>query len=360
MAIKSSHHIYYEKGITLPITTEFQKIAQQFAQRCPFPDKAPQIKQNTLAVCAVNVYLQLMDIPTCVEESDSWNPMMQMMADVADLIVPGVGVFSCRAIAPDDTTCYIPPEDWHSRAGYVAVVIDEDAHQATLVGFTPNVGEIEQVPLTNFAPIETLIDRVHSLQASTSQAINLQANTLQGSDPEASTLQASTTEASTPQASTSQTTASASTAVTYLNQWIQETVAAGWQAAAALINPPELNFAFRASEGISGATDISHAKSIDLGIQLGYSLQVALVIHLAPVSENRSDIVIQVRPLGDSACLPEGISLSVFDENDALFRSATSRAIDNYIQIQVTGRSGETFSIQISKNEATFTERFII
>ena len=330
MVTQRSHRTYYEKGITLPITTEFQRIAQQFAQRCPFPDKAPRIKQNTLAVCAVNVYLQLMDIPTCVEESDSWNPMMQLMADVADLKVPGVGVFSCRAIAPDATTCYIPPEDWRSRAGYIAVVIDEAAHQATLLGFTPTVDEIEQVPLNSFAPIETLIDRVHNLRASTSQT------------------------------GTPQIIASAPTAVTRLNQWIQETVAVGWQAAAALINPPELNFAFRVSEGSGGATDISHAKSIDLGLQLGYSLQVALVLHIAPASENRSDIVIQVRPLGESACLLEGISLSVFDENDALFRSATSRAIDNYIQLQVTGRSGETFSIQISKGEATFVERFII
>ncbi len=357
MVTQRSYRTRYEKSITLPITTEFQRIAQQFAQRCPFPDKAPQIKQNTLAVCAVDVYLRLMDIPTCVEESDSWNPMMQLMTDVADLRVPGVGVFSCRAIAPDDTTCYIPPEDWHSRSGYIAVVIDEAAHEATLLGFMPTVDEIEQVPLNNFAPIETLIDRVHSLQAST-----LQASTLQASNPQASTLQASTL----------QTLASAPTAVTYLNQWIQGTVAAGWQAAAALINPPELNFAFRVSEGISGTTDISHAKSIDLGLQLGHSLQIALVIHLAPASkscseghsesysEGRSDIVIQVRPLGDSACLPEGISLLVFDENDALFRSATSRAIDNYIQIQITGRSGEIFSIQISKGEATFVERFII
>ena len=328
MVIENSRHIIHEQGITLPLATEYRQIAQQFAQRCPFPEKALQIRQNTLAVCAVHAYLQLMDIPTCVEEGDSWNPLMQMMADVADLRVPGVGVFSCRAIAPDATTCYVPPEDWHSRAGYIAVAIDEAAHQATLLGFTPTVDDTEQVPLSNFAPLETLIDRVHTLQTST-----LQTSTLQASAP---------------------------TAITYLNQWVQDTVAAGWQAAAALISPPELNLAFRASERISGATDISHAKLIDLGLQLGNSLQVALVVHLAPASENRSDITIQVRPLGDSACLPEGISLLVLDENDTLFRSATSRAIDNYIQIQIMGRSGETFSIQISKGEATFTERFII
>lgn len=332
MVIESSYHTRDEQGITLPITTEYRKIAQQFSQQCPFPDKTPQIKQNTLAVCAVNAYLQLMDITTSLGESDSWNPMMQMMADVADLKVPGVGVFSCRAIAPQATTCYVPPEDWHSRAGYIAVAIDEAANQATLLGFMPTVDEIEQVPLDRFNPIENLLDRVHSLRA----------------------------------IATASNASNASNAITHLNQWnqwIQDTAATGWQAAAALIAPPELNFAFRASERVSSATsatDISRAKLIDLGLQLGTSLQVALVIHLAPASDSRSDIVIQIRPLGDSACLPEGVLLAVFDETDTLFRSATSRAIDNYIQIQIMGCPGETFSIQVSKGEAIFIERFVI
>ncbi|MGB3297458.1 MAG: DUF1822 family protein [Phormidesmis sp.] len=332
MAIESVRHIRFEQGITLPITTEFQQIAQRFAQQCPFSEKAAQIKQNTLAVCAVNAYLQLTDISTCLADSDSWNPIMQMMADVADLKVPNVGAFSCRAIAPTDTTCYIPPEDWHNRAGYIAVVIDEAASQATLLGFISAVNEVEQVPLESFAPIETLIDRVHSLQAS----------------------------------------AIASPPITDLSQRIQSSLLNGWQAAAELINPPELEFAFRASESSSHTADpttdhtadptadISRAKLVDLGLQLGHSLQVALVIHLAPTSNHRSDIVLQIRPLGDANCLPAGITLSIFDASNTLFRSATSRAIDNYIQLQVTGESGEIFSIQVSKNEVVFTEKFVI
>ncbi len=363
MIIESFQHTHHEKGITLPITAEFRQIADKFAQQCPFTEKASQIRLNTLAVCAVNAYLQLMGIATRVEESDSWNPMMQIMANVADLKVPNVGVLSCRALTATDETCHIPPEDWHNRAGYVAVVIDEVTHQATLLGFTPTLLpaelEAEWILLDRFASIETLIDQVHSLQANVADS---------PSSAIASALD------------------SAKAAVTQLGLWTQGAIENSWQAMDALINPTEMSVAFRTNEfdpiGIasseinrSNVTNLSRAKLIDLGLQLDDSLQVALVIHLAKVScelsqerlsdgkafqGNRSDIILQVRPLGDSPYLPEGVCLSIFDENDHLFRNATSRSIDNYIQIQITGESGETFSVQISKGEATFKEQFAI
>ncbi len=370
MIIESSHHTQPYKGITLPITTEFKQIARKFAQQCPFSEKAAQIRLNTLAVCAVNAYLQLMGVATQLEESDSWNPLMQMMADVADLKVPAVGVFSCRPVAEGESTCYIPPEDWHNRAGYIAVMVDEAATQATLLGFMPSNDtvniETEQVSLDRFAAIETLIDQVHSLRAS---------SVASGVPTLNSTLE------------------SARAGITQLGLWTKGVtkgvIESGWQALDALINPAEMTVAFRTHEtdiqgtttqgfandgsandelNSSVVTNLSRAKLVDLGLQLDNTLQVALVIHLAKVSHelsdekicDRSDIILQVRPLGNSPYLPEGVCLSIFDENDQLFRNATSRSIDNYIQIQITGESGETFSVQISKGEATFREQFVI
>jgi HPt (histidine-containing phosphotransfer) domain-containing protein len=349
MITETSQPTHHKKGITLPITTEFRLVAERFAHQCPFPEKAEQIRRNTLAVCAVNAYLQLMDIATEIEKSDSWNPMMQMLANVADLKVPNVGVFSCRAIAPTDDTCYIPAEDWHKRAGYIAVAIDQTAQQATLIGFTPTVNEIdqttEQLSLAQFAPIEALIDTVHSLHSSAASA-----------------------------ASGTSLVAPARTLVTQLAQWTQGTIDRSWQAIDALINPTDLSVAFRTdassnrSLNRASAMNISRAKLVDLGLQLDSALQVALIIHLTETSRElspeklrpRSDIILQVHPLGDSPYLPKGVCLSIFDENDQLFRKATSRSIDNYIQIQITGESGETFSVQISKGEATFKEQFVI
>ncbi len=118
-------------GITFPITTECWQMAQHFAEQCPLPEKVLQIRHNTLAVCAVNAYLQLMNVPTHLAESDSWNPMMQMMADACDLQVPQWGVLECRPVAVGEVACHIPPEAWHDRAGYVAVMLDEENNRAT-------------------------------------------------------------------------------------------------------------------------------------------------------------------------------------------------------------------------------------
>ena len=110
----------------------------------------------------------------------------------------------------------------------------------------------------------------------------------------------------------------------------------------------------------SQAADISRAKLIDLGLQLGETVQVALVIRLVPVSDCQRDIMIQLRPIGEATRLPEGIALGVFDEHNTLVRSATSRLNDNYIQIQISGERGETFSVRVHNRETTFEEQFVI
>jgi hypothetical protein len=330
MAVQSFSHT----GIRLPITTDFQQIAQRFAQQCPFAEKAQQIRQNTLAVCVVDAYLQMMEIPTQLAESDSWNAMMRMMADVADLKVPGVGSLSCRALLPQDNACYIPPEDWDNRAGYVAVRLDEAASQATLLGFSATIGEAdlgEPVALDRFLPIETLIDQVHSLQ---------------------------------PLAQTAAFATGARAAITRLGDWMEGAIATTWQSVESLVNPVDMSFAFRSSTELIGrrsVTDVSRAKLVDLGLQLGESVRVALVIHLTQTTDHRTDVILQLRPLGDSPYLSEGLGLTVLDENGDAFMNATSRAIDNYIQLRLSGQTGEAFGIRVSTaGHQAFEEQFII
>ncbi|MGB5916213.1 MAG: DUF1822 family protein [Phormidesmis sp.] len=359
-----------QMGITLPITREFQQMAQRFAQMCPFAEKAEQIRHNTLAVCAVNAYLQLMEIPTAIAQADSWNPMMQMLSNVADLPLPGVGILSCRVADVEADVCIIPPEAWSERIGYVAVAIDEAAHEATLIGFTPSARESEQLTLAQFLPIEALVDRVHALQSA-----------IAADSPEAIAAGQSTNPST----------------LTQIGRWIEgaiDTMSDGWQTVESLVNPVEPNFAFRTADLAESAmaTDASRAKLVNLGLQLDEAVRVALVIHIteqrlteqrlteqpsdaiapnaatrdttepAPNRSNsdRSNIVLQVRPLGDSPYLEENLTMTVLDEQAVPFMSVTSREIDNYIQLRLSGQVGEHFGVTLSMGETVFEEWFVI
>ncbi|MEM8501552.1 MAG: DUF1822 family protein [Cyanobacteria bacterium P01_D01_bin.1] len=330
-----------QSGIVVPITTASRSIAQRFAQQCSTPEKADQVRRNTLAVYAVHDYLRLLSIPTDLEDGDSWNPLMRQVTDVADLKLPEVGTFACRPITPDSETCHIPPEDWHDRVGYVAVSLNEEAYQATLIGFSTTVPEAEYVPMSSFAPIETLLDRVHLLQ------------------PDQATVQS---------AALPSQLGSVPLVLNRIGQWVDGIIDDSWRTAAELINPMELDFAFRTSNDLvsptldtpTTVTDISRAKIVDLGTQLGESVRAVLVVHITQTADRRTSIILQVRPLGATPYLPEGIELNVLDENNNLYIEATSRAIDNYIQLQFIARAGEQFGVRISLGENVFREQFSI
>src|SRR5919202_532289 len=125
-----------EFALPLPITQVARRTAQEFASQQPTPQKAEQVRLNTLAVYAVNDYLQMMGIPCDLSVGDSWNPITRLCADVADLEITGVGRLECRPLKLHEQTCYIPPEVWSDRIGYVIVQIDESSFEATVLGFT--------------------------------------------------------------------------------------------------------------------------------------------------------------------------------------------------------------------------------
>jgi hypothetical protein len=340
-------------GIVVPITTASRRIAQRFAQQCPTPEKANQVRQNTLAVCAVNNYLRLLSIPTDIDSGDSWNPLMRQVTDVADLNLPNVGTFSCRPITPESETCHIPPEDWHDRAGYVAVSLDEAAHRATLLGFSTDIPEIEHVPISHFDPIEALLDRVHLLQPSQSPAtqssVAQAASELMGRFGMGQLV-------------------NVSVVLNRIGEWVDGINADGWRAAAELISPADLDFAFRTVSDLvsptldtpTTVTDISRAKIVDLGTHLGQLVRAALVVHITQTADRRTSIILQVRPTGESAYLAEGIELQVIDENENIYLEASSRAIDNYIQLRFSGHAREQFGVRISLGESVFREQFEI
>lgn len=319
-------------ALPLPITLEARSKAQEFASKQPTPQKAEQVRLNTLAVYAVNDYLQLMGISTDLEVGDSWNPITRLCSNVADLEVVEVGRLECRPLRVHEQSCHIPPEVWSDRIGYVVVQINESTLEATVLGFT-QTADREEFPLKRLHPVEELIDHLHQ---------HMQ--------------EAAATTSSRP-----------SRTKINLNQWLSNIFDTGWQTVESLLNPPgfELAFRFRNADGAvltnseSSSIGIQRAKLIDLGMRL-LDQPVALVVELVPESEQKTNILLQLHPASNQRYLPPMLQLTVLDEQGVVFLEAQARNADNYIQLQLSGVPGEQFSVKVALGDDSIMEDFVI
>ncbi|HEY9602889.1 MAG TPA: DUF1822 family protein [Allocoleopsis sp.] len=329
-------------SVPMPITQEALQIAQQFASEQPTQERALQVYLNTLAVCSVNNYLRIMDIPTSLTASDSWNPIVRLVVNVADLCVTGLGRLECRPMlattidvktvqqlnnnlwlqlinskstSPSNSaplSCYVPSEVQVGRIGYVVVQIDLEQQEATLLGFSPTA-DTEQLLISQLQPMNELLNH---LELQTTSTVTLVA----------------------------------------LNQWLQGIFEVGWQSLGSLLDAPTVSYAFRRKV----ANSIRRAKSIELGTP-PTEVTVALVVTLMQQNAAHLEISLQVVPLGRENCLPVGLTLAVLDELGATFLKIASGSADRMIQTrQFSGRSGERFHVKLSWDEYSITEYFVI
>lgn len=312
-------------SITLPLTLATRQTAQQFAQEQPTPEKAIQVELNTLAVLTVKDCLEMLGIPTDIHHSDSWNPVIRVCADVADLMIPDIGQLECRPIAVEASSCQIPLEVLENRIGYVLVAIDLGEKQGKILGFTPIANPI--ITRDQLEPIEALIPRLFPSAIST---------------PETDSIP------------------------TRLSQWFNQIIDASWQQVETLLTPNQTDLAFNfRSVSVSPETEndvipmIRRGRLIDLGMQVaGHPL--ALIMELRPESTSEIGIRFQVHPTGTPSYLPPHLKLMVLDETGTSLKEVQAREADNYIQVKITGQLGEYFSIKISLGDATITEKFMI
>ncbi|MDZ7959845.1 MAG: DUF1822 family protein [Aulosira sp. DedQUE10] len=311
-------------AVPLPIAQVARTTAQKFASQQPTPEKATQVRLNTLAVWVVNEYLQMMEIATDLTASDSWNPVMRLFADVADLAMPAFGRLECRPVGVLENTCSVPPETWEERIGYVVVQIDESLQEARLLGFVPSVAA-QELPLSQLQSPEAFIEHLGQLrQSPTSTLVNL-------------------------------------------SRWFAGLFESGWQSVEALWNvqEPQLAYAFRSPETFEQEmhkqqeTITRRAKLMDFGIQIA-NKPLMLIVELCPQSDEKTHIRLQLHPTGNLLYLPLGVQLTVLDESGAVFLEAQARSADNYIQLQFRGDTREIFSVKVALNDISITEQFVI
>ncbi|MCC5632961.1 DUF1822 family protein [Nostoc sphaeroides CHAB 2801] len=311
--------------LKITLGQEAHAIARQFAVEQTTPQKGKQIYLNTLAVYAVYSYLKWLWIDTALEEGDSWHPLKRALFDVADLVLPNIGKLECRPVQPGETVISLPPEVMENRIGYVAVQFSDRLNEVQLLGFVRTVtisSAWDQIPLASLKPVNFLFDCIpdavaHPALSSSQIRVNL-------------------------------------------NQWFENLFENSWMPLEEVFGSiNEKKFALRSISSKPEA-NVARAKIIDLGVQVG-NQSVVLLIAIAPYSEDKVEILVQLHPMGEKTYLPSNLRMNLLSESGENIQEVVSRSNDNFIQLKrFRGYSGEGFNIQVSNGDFTIKEAFVI
>ncbi|BAY37679.1 hypothetical protein NIES2111_20180 [Nostoc sp. NIES-2111] len=300
-----------ELTFSVALSIEAHAIAQEYCQGISNPEKRQQVYLNTLAVYAVDNYLQCMGFETDWLSSDSRDRLVIQLMNVADLEVKNIGKLECRPVLPKAEVCEIPPEVWEERIGYVAVQFNSDLKEARIVGFTTQAAD--EIPLNQLRSLEDFLLYLSELEIVKSQH-----------DKSSSRVK--------------------------IGQWLDGFVDAGWQTIEHLLHPQQLGLAFMS------AVSMTRGQKIDLGMQLE-QISVALVVKIAAVAEGEVDILTQVYPV-DNHVLPQGMKLNIHDQLGENILEVISREEDNWIQLEFSAELGEQFQIVVSYGDSQQTKLF--
>jgi len=153
--------------LTVPLDLKAHQMARQLAAVQSTVQKGKRVYLNALAVYAVHSYLKWLQIETDLNSSDSFNPAKTALANVADLVIPGIGSLECRPVLPGETTIFLPEEVIENRIGYVGVQFSDRLDSVQLLGFAPSLDSSnppQQIVVAELMPIDTLIEQITRLE----------------------------------------------------------------------------------------------------------------------------------------------------------------------------------------------------
>ena len=353
--------IVSQQSLEIPITRKALATAEQFASGQPHPQEQEQeqVRLNTLAVLAVHDYLELMAIESELQKSDSWNPVVRLCEDVADLMVKGLGKLECRPLLPDSESrsiYHLPPEVWDERIGYVLVEIDTEAKKATLLGFAPTAPDGELL-LRELQPLTDLLKHLESLiqpQVKLSQWFNnifppvwQEIERILPLEPESTTFPKSEQLKSN------------------LPGWLEQMVDTSKQIWQDLSGSEKMELepasSFRSVTRVNNLLpecEVMRAKLIDLGVQLG-SQNVVLLLALTQESEQKMRLIVQSYPVVGEEYLPANLKLALLSESGEKLQEVVARTQDRGIQLKPFKVLRDTnFQVQITLDDLSLTETF--
>ncbi|HCF28306.1 MAG TPA: hypothetical protein DEV81_14145 [Cyanobacteria bacterium UBA11049] len=191
-----------------------------------------------------------------------------------------------------------------------------------------DIGEREEIPITDFQSIDTLLDYLRN------RIVREQAPPL----PTSITVN--------------------------LSQWFSNIFENNWQSASTLFatasqSPGVRNTNPLLAEMFSSPLSVSGGKLIDLGIQINQH-PLALVVTVTPTADDQRRVLVQVYPMRNRGILPQGVELEVFNEDRTEAMDTISRSSDNWIQIDFFASVGERFFTTVTFTGASLTQGFLV
>ncbi|MEG3967096.1 DUF1822 family protein [Microcoleus sp. T2B6] len=153
--------------LTVPLELKAHEMARQLAAVQSTVQKGKRVYLNALAVYAVHRYLKWLQIETDLEGSDSFNQVKTALANVADLLITGIGSLECRPVLPGETSIFLPEEVIENRIGYVGVQFSDRLDSVQLLGFAPSLDSSnppQQLAVAELMPIDALIEQITRLE----------------------------------------------------------------------------------------------------------------------------------------------------------------------------------------------------
>ncbi len=377
-------------NLPMPITQQERQLAEQFASQQRHPQRHEQVYLNTLAVLAVRDYLKIIDIETDLTQCDSWNPVMRLFSDAADLYITGLGKIECRPIksrhqsqdngnqnssAHLPEVCPVPIEAMAERIGYIAVEIDEEQKEARLLGFSPTADAGELV-LSELHSLDDFLTHLEDLYESKVNLNQWLANVFRPDWQPFETVFETQEQISPPQIVENP-------IPSKLGNWFKNFVETGWQKFEqgkqniedAIFPDDNAGLVFRGGANLnSGNTlrghqssvtvfpeaDVTRAKLIDLGLRLGRTT-VALLVAIAQQSDRTVKVCVQLHPTIREPYLPRDLKLSLISDAGEVLQEVKSTVQYQCILLpEFYVEPAESFSIRVAIDDLSITENFVV
>jgi hypothetical protein len=296
---------------TVALSHEAHEIAEQSIRGITSRVKAKQVYANTLAVYAANHYFQCLGFNPDWQHSNSRNPLLIQLTNVADLEIKDVGKVECIPVLADAATdkpgqipeFQIPPESENERVGYMPVEINDDLTQATILGFsTQKSGGIK---LTELRDLEYAIEYLTDLEQP---------------------------------------------ALVRLRDWLNGLVDSTLEPLDRILNPNQLRLRYRGA--------VNGGQKIELHTPTGV-VSSALVIDVKSTEASEAlNVLVQVYPREHNE-LPDGIKLTISDDTQTTM-TAISKSGDNWIQLNFTAMFDEEFTVTVGLGDAEVLKKFVV